>query len=41
MLLNMEDLSQEELEDELLASQNKYIECSICEHEVGYRETWL
>ena len=29
-------LSQEELRDELTVSQNKYMECSLCEQEIGF-----
>jgi hypothetical protein len=31
-----EKLSQEELADELLISQNKFMECSICEQQISY-----
>jgi hypothetical protein len=36
--VNMRDekLSQEDLADELLVSQNKYMECSICQQEVSF-----
>ncbi len=29
-------MNQEELRDELTVSQNKYMECSICEQEISW-----
>lgn len=35
-LMSEEKLTQDELEDELLVSQNKYMICSVCELSISW-----
>ncbi len=36
MTFDVDEYSQEELRDELTVSQNKYMECSMCEQSISW-----